>query len=93
MLWIGTPLLVLGLMMMTRGWIYTVWPEGNIAERRKRQNLKRGMTTDMKLFGRKVRRVGLLAALLGGALVGVKLTQMRDTQHHDLDEAAAHEAR
>lgn len=71
---LGTPLLLLGLTMMTRGWIYTVRPDGPIAEKRKRVNLKRGFTTDMKLFGRRVRRIGLLTALVGGALLGWQLS-------------------
>ena len=41
-----------------------------MAAKRKKVNLKRGFTTDMKLFGRKVRRLGLILVLLGGMLIG-----------------------
>jgi hypothetical protein len=74
MLYVGVPLLVLGLLMLARGWIYTVWPDGKMAAKRKRRNLKLGFTTDMRLFGRKVRRLGLLVALVGGGLVGWQLS-------------------
>lgn len=78
MLYVGAPLLVLGLVMMTRGWIYTLWPNGRVAEKRKRRNLRVGFTTDMKLFGRKVRRLGLMVALVGGALSGWDLSARRE---------------
>ena len=73
-LYAGIPILVFGLLMMTRGWIYTLRPDGKMAEKRKRRNLKVGFTTDMKLFGRKVRRLGLMIAIVGGALVGWALS-------------------
>ena len=66
----GVPLVLLGLTMMTRGWIYTLRPDGAIAAKRKKVNLKRGFTTDMKIFGRKVRRLGLLLVLVGATLIG-----------------------
>lgn len=70
LLYLGIPLLLLGLTMLARGWIYTLKPNGKMAEKRKRRNLKVGFTTDMKLFGRKIRRLGLLLALGGSGLVG-----------------------
>lgn len=78
MLYVGVPFLLLGLVMMARGWIYTFWPNGKLAEKRKRRNLKVGFTTDMKLFGRKVRRLGLLLAIGGAGLVGWELSLRRD---------------
>jgi hypothetical protein len=65
MIYFGGILIALGLLMWTRGMIYTLWPQGKIAEKRKRKNLKYGFTTDMKLFGRKIRRLGFLLALFG----------------------------
>ncbi len=62
-------LLLLGAAMMTRGLIYTLRPTGSIAEKRKRKNLKYGMPTDMRVFGKRVRRLGLLIALAGGWLL------------------------
>jgi TRAP-type C4-dicarboxylate transport system permease large subunit len=76
---VGVPLLLLGLTMMMRGWVYTLRPDGAMAEKRKKVNLKRGFTTDMKLFGRKVRRLGLMLALLGGFLVGWQRSEEADT--------------
>jgi hypothetical protein len=74
----GVPLALLGLTMMVRGWIYTLRPDGAIAAKRKKVNLKRGFTTDMKLFGRKVRRLGLMLALLGGFLIGWQASHRAD---------------
>lgn len=77
---IGIPFVLLGLTMMFRGWAYTVKPDGAMANKRKKVNLKRGMTTDMKIFGRKVRRTGLVVTLVGIVLVG---------WHQSHDEEAA----
>lgn len=78
MLFVGIPALLFGLLMMTRGWIYTIWPEGKVAEKRKRRNLRVGFTTDMRLFGRKVRRLGLMIVLVGAALTGWDLSERRE---------------
>ena len=75
LLYIGAPILLFGLLMLTRGWVYTLSPNGKMAEKRKRRNLKVGFTTDMKLFGRKVRRLGLLIALVGGGMIGWHLSE------------------
>jgi hypothetical protein len=71
-------MLLLGLTMMTRGWIYTLRPDGAMAAKRKQVNLRRGFTTDMRLFGRKVRRLGLMIALVGGLLVGWQRSHAAD---------------
>lgn len=65
MTYFGGILIALGLTMWTRGMIYTLRPQGKIAEKRKRKNLKYGFTTDMKVFGRKIRRLGFMLALFG----------------------------
>jgi hypothetical protein len=65
----GGMILALGLIMYTRGWIYFIKPGGKLAEKRKKRNLKMGWPTDMKLFGRKVRRVGFLTILVGGSML------------------------
>ena len=67
---IGLPIALLGLTMMVRGWSYTLRPEGGMAKKRQKVNLKRGFTTDMKIFGRKVRRLGLMMTLFGLFLAG-----------------------
>jgi hypothetical protein len=85
---LGAPLLLLGLTMMTRGWIYTLRPDGAIAEKRKKVNLKRGFTTDMKVFGRKVRRLGLMTALVGGTLVGWQASHRADPESSTTPPAA-----
>ena len=74
LLYVGLSVLLLGLTMLTRGWIYTLKPNGKMAEKRKRRNLKVGFTTDMKLFGKKIRRLGLLVMIVGSGLVGWHLT-------------------
>jgi hypothetical protein len=67
---VGIPFALLGATMMVRGWVYTLRPEGAMAKKRQKVNLKRGFTTDMKVFGRKVRRLGLMLLLVGATLIG-----------------------
>lgn len=67
---IGIPFALLGATMMVRGWVYTLRPDGAMAKKRQKVNLKRGFTTDMKVFGRKVRRLGLMILLVGATLIG-----------------------
>ena len=63
---IGLLVFLLGLTMSLRGWTYTLKPDGAIARKRQQKNLRLGFTSDMKLFGRKVRRLGYLLMLLSG---------------------------
>jgi hypothetical protein len=74
MIYAAIPFLLLGLLMYARGWIYTVSPDGPMALKRKKRNLKLGFTTDMKVFGRKVRRTGFLVLMVGGGLVAWDLS-------------------
>lgn len=69
MIWVALPLLLLGLTMYARGLIYTLRPSGGMAEKRKKKNLKYGFTTDMAVFGRKVRRLGFIVSLVAGGLL------------------------
>ena len=55
--------------MYTRGLIYTLKPDGAMALKRQKKNLKYGMTTDMLVFGRKVRRLGFMITLLCGGIL------------------------
>jgi hypothetical protein len=75
----GTPLLVLGLIMLVRGWVYTLRPDGAMAMKRKQRNLRVGFPTDMKRFGRRVRRLGLILSLIGGGLVGWQASKPNHT--------------
>ncbi len=59
-------LLALGLLMYVRGLIYSMRPDGPMAKKRQKKNLKYGMSTDMLVFGKKVRRLGFMIALGGG---------------------------
>ncbi len=70
LVYIAIPFLLVGGTMFVRGWVYTIWPDGKMADKRKRRNLKIGFPTDMKFFGRKVRRLGLILLLVGGGLIG-----------------------
>lgn len=69
MIYFGGVFIALGFTMWARGMIYTLRPQGKIAEKRKRKNLKYGFTTDMKVFGRKIRRLGFMLTLLGALAV------------------------
>jgi len=90
---IGGMFLALGLTMYTRGWIYFIKPDGKIAEKRKKRNLKMGWPTDMKLFGRKVRRVGFLTSLIGGALVAWYVADLTADQSPEPAAPAAEESK
>lgn len=74
MIVLGLCLLFVGGVMAARGLIYGLRPEGAIAEKRRRKNLKYGMPTDMRVFGRRVRRLGVLVALAGGWLLAWELS-------------------
>jgi hypothetical protein len=88
LVYVGTPIALVGLMMLIRGWIYTLKPNGKMAEKRKRRNLKVGFTTDMKLFGRKVRRLGLILVIVGAAMVGWHLSQEPEIASPEIAPAA-----
>lgn len=65
---LGAVLLGLGSLMMFRGWNYSLRPEGPRALKRKARNVELGFPTDMKAFGRKVRRMGTILAVVGAAV-------------------------
>ncbi len=75
---IGSIIVLLGLPFLVRGWIFTLKPDGPTAQRAKERNLRMGLETDMKKWGRKVRRFGVLMFLFGGGLVawGVTTTDL-----------------
>ena len=64
----GILIALIGMIMCIRGWIYTLHPDGPIARKRQQKNLRLGFTADMKIFGKKIRRLGLLIWLMGGFL-------------------------
>ena len=70
---LGGILLWFGGIMMVRGWIYFLRPEGKLALKRKARNVELGFPTDMKVFGRKVRRLGFIAVVLGGVVASVPM--------------------
>ncbi len=65
----GSIVLLLGLPFLIRGWIFFLKPEHPISLQAKERNLRMGLETDMKIWGRKVRRVGFLLCAIGGSLV------------------------
>ena len=70
MIYVAVPFLLLGLTMMVRGSVYDLRPDSKMTEKRKRRNLKVGFTTDMKIFGHKVRRTGFIVFLVGAGIMG-----------------------
>lgn len=66
---LGSLVLLFGLPFSIKGWILTLRPEGKVALKTKERNLRLGLETDMKVWGRKVRRFGLLLVMTGGALI------------------------
>jgi hypothetical protein len=65
---IGSFLLLLGLPFLIRGWVFTLKPEHPATLKAKERNMRMGLETNMKIWGRKVRRVGFLLSASGGAL-------------------------
>ena len=67
----GIIILVLGLPFLIRGWIFFLRPEHPISLQAKERNLRMGLETDMKIWGRKVRRLGFLICSVGIVLIVV----------------------
>jgi hypothetical protein len=65
----GIVITTLGLPFLIRGWIFTLKPESRVSLNAKERNLRLGLETDLKVWGRKIRRLGLLVVLAGGALI------------------------
>lgn len=68
---IGAALALLGAPFFLRGLTLSLWPEGRRAQQVRERNLRKGLETDMKLWGRRVRRFGALLLILGSTLVAV----------------------
>jgi hypothetical protein len=68
---VGSVLVFLGLPFFGRGLALTLKPEGAFAERIRERNLRRGLDPDMRTWGRRVRRFGVLLLLIGGSLIAV----------------------
>jgi hypothetical protein len=66
---LGILITLLGLPFLIRGWIFTLKPESRLSINAKERNLRLGLETDMKVWGRKVRRMGLLIVMVGGGLI------------------------
>ena len=62
---LGALFLLVGAVMLFRGWSYSMQPDGPRALKRKARNLELGFPTDMKVFGRKVRRLGTILTVVG----------------------------
>jgi hypothetical protein len=60
---------LLALPFLVRGWIFTLAPDRPISQRARERNLRLGLEPDIRVWGRKVRRFGLLL-LLGGLALG-----------------------
>jgi hypothetical protein len=65
----GSIICLLGLPFLIRGWIFSLKPEGQTSLAAKERNLRLGLETDMKKWGRKVRRLGLIIVVAGGGLI------------------------
>jgi hypothetical protein len=80
--WVATALLGTGgLLLIVRGTIYQRAPHSPLTEKRRRKNLQRGQTTDMAVFGRKVRRFGVVLLLLAAIVSGWRLSAVADARH------------
>lgn len=68
---VGAVIALLGLPFFARGLTLTLKPDGALAGRIRERNLRRGLDADMKSWGRRVRRFGVLLLLIGGSLIAV----------------------
>ena len=66
---LGGIIFLLGLPFFIRGWIFFLKPDSTVSQNARERNLRLGMETDMKKWGRKVRRFGFLLLLVGGGLL------------------------
>ena len=65
---VGGLFLALGLPFLIRGWIFFLRPDHPVSLKAKERNMKMGLETDMKKWGRRVRRIGFLLCAVGGGL-------------------------
>ncbi len=65
----GIIVTLVGLPFLVRGWTFTLRPEGKASLVAKERNLRLGLETDMKVWGRKVRRLGLIITVAGSGLL------------------------
>jgi hypothetical protein len=65
---IGSLIVLVGLPFLIRGWIFFLRPEHAISKQAQERNLRLGLETDMKRWGRRVRRMGFLIVAVGAAL-------------------------
>jgi hypothetical protein len=68
---IGAIIATLGLPFFVRGLIFSLRPESSISLRARERNLRLGLEANMRLWGRRVRRFGLLLLVIGGTLIAL----------------------
>ena len=66
---LGGLFVLLGAPFLIRGLVFTLKPEHPASLKARERNLRMGLEADIKVWGRKVRRFGLLLVLVGGTLV------------------------
>lgn len=66
---IGSLIALLGLPFFIRGLIFSLKPEHPVSLKARERNLRLGLEINMKVWGRKVRRLGFLILLVGGVLI------------------------
>jgi hypothetical protein len=66
---IGSLIALLGLPFLIRGWLFTLKPEHAVSLRAKERNMRLGLETNMKVWGRRVRRIGFILCTTGTALI------------------------
>jgi hypothetical protein len=62
---IGAVFLLVGLPFLVRGWIFTLKPAHAVSLKAKERNMRMGLETDMKAWGRRVRRFGTILVAIG----------------------------
>jgi hypothetical protein len=65
---IGALFLLVGLPFLIRGWIFSLKPDHPMSLKAKERNMRMGLETDMKAWGRRVRRFGTILVAIGAGL-------------------------
>lgn len=68
---IGSIIAALGLPFFARGLMFTLRPEHAMSLRARERNLRLGLESDIRVWGRRVRRFGFLLLAIGGTLIAL----------------------
>jgi hypothetical protein len=74
---VGAIVFLLGLPFLVRGWIFSLKPDHPTSLKAKERNMRMGLETDMKAWGRRVRRFGTILVVIGAGLAAWGVSLLR----------------